>query len=120
MIDTPEKWPTFTNGANVAILGPGICSAKKIIALCGRKGLRLTHCLWKTPARPQNFQLKIPEDGFESVKLCALRVLRKMCPLNDGDIQVGRISGISSIENSGDLKKCRFLPPIISLQSYQM
>eukprot|EP00434_Breviolum_minutum_P024705 symbB.v1.2.021819.t1/scaffold1908.1/size96406/3 len=27
-------------------------------------------------------------DGFESVKLCALRVLRKMCPMNDGDMEV--------------------------------
>lgn len=27
-------------------------------------------------------------DGFESVKLCALRVLRKMCPMNDGDTEV--------------------------------
>ena len=84
--------PTFTNGQMLENFGyrlfvwPKVQKSKK--RCVEEKALCLSHCLWKTPGRPQNFQLKSPEDGFESVKLCALRVLRKMCPMNDGDMEV--------------------------------
>ena len=81
--------PTFTNGQMLENFGYRYLFGQKSFLRCvEEKGLCLSHCLWKSPGRPQNFQVKSPEDGFESVKLCALRVLRKMCPMNDGDMEV--------------------------------
>ena len=61
------------------------------------------------------------QDGFESVKLCALRVLRKMCPMNDGDMEVvvGRMWAFPAFR-SGDLNKLSWVSFPATYYWYQL